>query len=260
MANLVFEGDMARIQHGFALCHDSINRRCIVLEAVNLASRERVLEQGCGGGFYTYEIARFVGSEGRVVAIDISADQIAAARDRCREMSWVECQIANATDLPYGDGEFDVVFGVQVLEYIQDFEKALREAHRLLRPGGRFINLATNWSSLLWHSEHPERMRRVLDVLAAHAPHPDLPVILGPALRRTGFQVLRQQGVPIINTSYNENRGSFWISRLAANFAHARGVDANEVDAWLAEFPELNAKGEFFFSTTTVLTEAVKSS
>jgi arsenite methyltransferase len=203
MASLVFEGDMARIQHGFAQCHDLIIRRSIVLEALNLRSGERVLEQGCGGGFYTYELARFVGPQGRVAAIDISAEQIAAARDRCQEMAWVECQIASANELPYRDGEFDAVFGVQVLEYIQDFEKALGEAHRVLRPGGRFVNLATNWTSLLWHSDHADRMRRVMDALAAHAPYPDLPVVLGPALRRAGFQPLRQQGVPIINTSYN---------------------------------------------------------
>jgi len=260
MANLVFEGEMARIQHGFAQCHDLMIRRNVVLESLNLRSGERVLEQGCGGGFYTYEIARFVGSQGRVAAVDISADQIAAAQDRCREMSWVECRQANATELPYGDGEFDAVFGVQVLEYIQEFEKALSEAYRVLRPGGRFINLATNWSSLLWHSEHPDRMRRIMDVLATHAPYPDLPVFLGPALRRSRFQPLRQQGVPIINTSYNENRISIWIARLAAFFARGRGVDEEEVDAWLAEFPELDDKGEFFFSTTTVLTKAVKTS
>ena len=261
MANLVFEGDMARIQHGFAQCHDAIMRRSVVLDALNLRSGERVLEQGCGGGFYTYETARFVGPQGRIAAIDISADQITAARERCREMSWVECQIANANELPYGDGEFDAVFGVQVLEYIQDFEKALREAQRVLRPGGRFLNLATNWTSLLWHSGHPERMRRVLEALATHAPYPDLPVILASALRRAGLQLLRQQGVPIINTSYNENRSSFWIARLTANFARGRGaVSDDEIDEWLAEFPALDAKGEFFFSTTTVLTEAIKVS
>ena len=260
MANLVFEGEVARIAQGFAQCHDLIIRRSAVLEALNLRSGERVLEQGCGAGYYTYEAARFVGPQGRVAAIDISADQLTAARDRCREMAWVECRVANANELPYSEGEFDAVFGVQVLEYIQDFEKAVCEAHRVLRPGGRYINLATNWSSLLWHSNHPERMRAVMDTFVAHAPHPDLPVILGSALRQAGFQVRGQQGVPIINTSYNENRISFWLAKLAANFARGRGMDEDEVNAWLAEFPDLDGESEFFFSTTTVLTEAVKIS
>jgi SAM-dependent methyltransferase len=258
VAILVFEGELARIQHGFAQCHDLMFRRSIVLEALNLRSGERVLEQGCGGGFYTFDIARFVGSEGRVAAIDISAEQVDAARERCRDMAWVDCHTANASELPYGDGEFDAVFGVQVLEYIQDFATALREAHRVLRRGGRFVNLATNWSSLLWHSNDAARMRRVLEVLATHAPYPDLPVLLGSALRRAGFQVLRQEGVPIVNDSFNENRISFWVARLAAAFARSRGLNEGDIAAWLAEFPELDRKGEFFFSTTTILTEAVK--
>lgn len=54
---------------------------------------------------------------------------------------------------------------------------------------------------------------------------------------------------------------SFWIARLTANFARGRGtVNGEEIDAWLAEFPALDAKGEYFFSTTTVLTEAIKVS
>lgn len=131
MANLVFEGEVARIAQGFAQRHDLIVRRSAVLEALNLRSGERVLEQGCGAGYYTYEAARFVGPQGRVAAIDISADQLTAARDRCREMAWVECRVTNANELPYSEGEFDAVFGVQVLEYIQDFEKAACEAHRI---------------------------------------------------------------------------------------------------------------------------------
>jgi hypothetical protein len=66
MANLVFEGDMARIQHGFAQCHDLTIHRSVVLDTLNLRASERALEQGCGGGYYMYEIARFIGPEGHV--------------------------------------------------------------------------------------------------------------------------------------------------------------------------------------------------
>jgi ubiquinone/menaquinone biosynthesis C-methylase UbiE len=77
-------------------------------------------------------------------------------------LPWVDCQVGNTLDLPYGDAEFDAAYGMQVIEYMADFGKALREMHRVLRPGGRFINLATNFNSIVWHSEHPERMRRVM--------------------------------------------------------------------------------------------------
>jgi arsenite methyltransferase len=82
-------------------------RRGIVLAALNLRTGERVLELGCGGGYLAREVAQYVGQEGRVCAIDISPDQIAAAQARCADLSWVECRTGDITAPPYADSEFD---------------------------------------------------------------------------------------------------------------------------------------------------------
>ena len=145
-----------------AQSHDLVVRRNTVMETLNLRTGEKVLELGCGGGSYAFEAAQFVGPTGRISAIDISADQIDAARERCAGFAWVQCQIGNLLELPYQDGEFDAVYSVQVLEYVGDLGKAFREIHRVLRDGGRFVNISTNWSSCVWYSENKERMRRVL--------------------------------------------------------------------------------------------------
>jgi hypothetical protein len=68
---------------------------------------------------------------------------------------------------------------VQVLEYAGDLAKAFDEIHRVLRDGGRFVNLSTNWSSCAWHTENTERMRRALNDWSAHEAHRDLRTILG---------------------------------------------------------------------------------
>jgi len=113
MSTLSFAGDMARLQQATAESHDNTARRVTVLSALNLRTGERVLEVGCGGGHYTYEIARLVGPTGRVCAIDISRDQIAAAQERCTEFGWVECRDADIASPPYGDAQFDAVLAVQ---------------------------------------------------------------------------------------------------------------------------------------------------
>ena len=214
---------------------------------LNLRTGERVLEVGCGGGFYVYECGRLVGTKGRVAAIDLSADQIAATRERCVELPWIECQVANALDLPYGEAEFDAAYGVQVIEYMVDFGKALREIYRVLRPGGRFINLATNYNSIVWHSEHPERMRRVMSAFFAHAPYIDLPAILSPALRKAGFQPIRQRAVPIVNTSYTENSFSTLVAKMIASYVVGRGaVTSEEANNWIAEFAALEERANTF--------------
>ena len=259
MTNITFDDEMGRLQRALARCEDMVARRSTVLEALNLRASERVLEVGCGGGLYAYECGRLVGSKGRVAAIDLSADQLAAARELCAELPWVECKVANALDLPYGEAEFDAAYGVQVIEYMVDFAKALREVHRVLRPGGRFINLATNYHSIVWHSEHPERIRRVMEAFFAHAPYVDLPSILAPALRKAGFQPIRQRAVPIVNMSYSENSFSALVAKLIAPYVVGRGaVTLEEANDWLAEFADLERRGEYFYSATPILTEAIK--
>src|SRR5262245_29111272 len=147
MSTLTCTDDMACIQRALAQCHDMVLRRSRVLEALQLRTGERVLEVGCGGGFYAYEAAQCVGPTGRVCDIDLSADQITAAQSCCAELAWVNCRVGDAVTLLYEGGEFDVVYGVQVFEYVAQLDTALREVQRVLRPGGRCLILATNWSS-----------------------------------------------------------------------------------------------------------------
>ena len=93
MSTTAFTGEIARLQRANAESHDNVVRQSKVLAALNLRTGERVLEVGCcGGGYYTFDAARFVGPTGRVCAIDISSDQIASAQQRCAEFSWVECR------------------------------------------------------------------------------------------------------------------------------------------------------------------------
>jgi arsenite methyltransferase len=259
MSTMSYEGDIGRIQRSLAQCHDMVVRRSAVLEALNLRTGERVLELGCGGGFYAYEAARAVGSHGRVCAIDISADQIAAARARCSEFGWVECVVADATTLPYDDASFDGAFATQVIEYIPRLDDALCEVQRVLRPGGRFINVATNWSSVVWHSNAADRMQRVLTAWRGHCPYPDLPATLAARLRLVGLQPLRQTTLPVLNMSYHENSFSFWAARLIHAFVVGQGaVPVDEADAWLQEFDDLEQAGEFLVCSTPILTEALK--
>lgn len=259
MSTLAFTGDMARLQQAIAESHDLVSRRNTVLEALNLRTGERVLEVGCGGGYYAYEAARFVGSTGRVCAIDISPDQVAAVQQRCTELAWVECRNADIAMPPYSDAEFDAVFAVQVLEYITDLDAALRQIHRMLRPGGRLVVVATDWSCAVWHSESAPRMQRVLAAWAPHTLCQNLPAILAARLRQAGIQPLQQTAIPILNSSYNPASFSYWVARMIRPFVVSRQtVTDEETTEWLDEFARLEENGAYFFSLTPVLTEAVK--
>ena len=104
-----------------------------------VAVGESVLDLGCGAGLDTLIAAQTVGPTGRVAGVDLSAEMLAIA-EAGRAEGWfdaVEFKLADVQDLPYPAGHFDVALSNGVLNLVPDKPRALREIHRVLRPGGR---------------------------------------------------------------------------------------------------------------------------
>jgi arsenite methyltransferase len=106
-----------------------------------LSPGEAVLDIGCGTGVDALMAAMMVGPQGRVVGIDVTAEMIATARSNLSLLSLrnVSFQVGPAESLPFPDEEFDAVISNGVFNLTLEKEKALREAYRVLKPGGRFL-------------------------------------------------------------------------------------------------------------------------
>jgi trans-aconitate methyltransferase len=91
---------------------------------------ERILDLGCGDGALTEML---VSAACRVVAVDGSAAQVAAARAR-----GLDASVARAEALPF-EAEFDAVFSNAVLHWVRDADGAIASVFRALKPGGRFV-------------------------------------------------------------------------------------------------------------------------
>src|SRR5207244_524678 len=76
---------------------------------------------------------------GRVVGIDLSNEMLSMGRARCTGLPWVELGEADAVSLPFPKATFDAAVASQVYEYVGDLARALAEARRVLRPGGRLL-------------------------------------------------------------------------------------------------------------------------
>jgi len=102
---------------------------------------EAVLDIGCGAGFDSLVAARMVGPAGRVVGVDVTAGMIEKARANLALLGLknVSFQVAEAESLPFPDNDFDVVISNGVFNLTLDKAKALQEAHRVLKPGGRLL-------------------------------------------------------------------------------------------------------------------------
>jgi ubiquinone/menaquinone biosynthesis C-methylase UbiE len=102
---------------------------------------ERVLEIGPGTGYYTLDMAEWLGADGRVEIFDLQQeflDHVMAGAAE-RGLANVHPTQGDATALPYEDGSIDAVILTAVLGEIPDPAAALREIRRVLKPGGRLV-------------------------------------------------------------------------------------------------------------------------
>lgn len=257
--NLAFDDGVAKRFDWFYASGDIVRRRNTVLDALGAAPGERIIDVGCGPGFYVTEIADSVGAAGRVTGVDRSVHMIAAAGRRIGDRRHVTLIEGEATSLPVEDGSHDAAISVQVFEYMEDVGAALSEMYRILRPGGRLVLWDVDWSTVSWHSEDPERMGRVLAAWDDHLVDPVLPRTLARSMERAGFVDVAVEGHAFLNTDAGPDAYSAGIIDFIRDFVpgHREVTDA-EAEAWKLELLELSESGNYFFACTQFCFSAIR--
>jgi SAM-dependent methyltransferase len=145
------------------------------LITVALASLERLLgsgpgrclDVGCGTGIALPALAA---QKWTMVGVDVSADQLAVAKDRAESVGARLVQ-ADASQLPFSDGSFDAVVSLLTHTDFEDASAVFREAARVVKPGGRFAYVGV----------HPCFVGPMVER------HPQGSHILHPGYRRSGW-------------------------------------------------------------------------
>jgi arsenite methyltransferase len=98
----------------------------------------KVVELGCGPGFYSRKLARRF-PQIRVIGVDRSHSQVRTARERALTESVKNCAFerVNALALPSADASFNVLIASRIFTVLPDHERAVAEMFRVLGPGGR---------------------------------------------------------------------------------------------------------------------------
>jgi SAM-dependent methyltransferase len=124
---------------------------------------ERVLDLGSGGGIDVLLSAARVGAGGYVWGLDMTDEMLALARRNAETagVTNVEFLRGEIEHIPLPDASVDVIISNCVINLSGDKQKVLREAFRVLRPGGRFAV-----SDVVVRGELPEEVRRNLELWA----------------------------------------------------------------------------------------------
>jgi arsenite methyltransferase len=111
-----------------------------------LETGERVVDAGSGAGFDSFIAAQQVGSDGRVVGVDMLQEMLEKSRDTARAMGigHIEFREGLLEQIPVEDGWADVVISNGVINLCADKRGVFTEIYRVLRPGGslQFADIA----------------------------------------------------------------------------------------------------------------------
>jgi ubiquinone/menaquinone biosynthesis C-methylase UbiE len=110
-------------------------------EALEPQPGERVLEVGPGTGYYSLDVAEWVGPGGTLDVFDLQQEMLDHTMRRAGErgVANITPTQGDARSLSYPDGTFDRAYLITVLGEIPDQDAALRELARVLKPGGRLV-------------------------------------------------------------------------------------------------------------------------
>jgi ubiquinone/menaquinone biosynthesis C-methylase UbiE len=109
--------------------------RCLDKLGYRFRGDERVLDVGSGDG----GVARLLRQRvGEVIAVDVEPSE------RWRDRDGISFTVADAEQLPFGDGEFDVIHSKDSLHHMDDPERAIAEYRRVLKPGGAALIIEAN--------------------------------------------------------------------------------------------------------------------
>lgn len=123
-------------------CQDSFWQQVFAAELAwlqqHVRGQDRVLSVGCGPATLETALVR-LGYD--VVGVDVSLQALAGSTTQVRAVA------ASAHQLPFADATFDVVLFVVSLQFVEEYQSAITEAARVLRPQGRIIVLLLNPAS-----------------------------------------------------------------------------------------------------------------
>jgi ubiquinone/menaquinone biosynthesis C-methylase UbiE len=221
-----------------------------------LAEARRILALGCGTGVEVRALRRLIGPDTAIVGLDHSPVLIDTARRLTADeglSDTVTYEIGDAHHLAYGPGEFDAVTLHTLISHVDDPLRLLREAGRVVRPGGTVAVFDGDYASLTFGYPDPMLAQTVEDKLMEL-------LVANPRVMRDMPRLLRQAELRLVEadgTVYaNIGTSRFWLGAAESygELLERSGLlPPEEAQRWRA-FQTQSSQDDSFFAASNYYT------
>jgi ubiquinone/menaquinone biosynthesis C-methylase UbiE len=219
------------------------------LDAMDIDSASTVLDIGCGTGVAARTIARRANFSGRVTGIDLSPYLVEAAKRLADEEGLgdlLEFRSGDTRDLDIPDGRFDAVVAHTLVSHVKEALTVLKEAGRLVKPGGLIAVFDGDYASMTFALDDPVQSKRHDEALIKA-------VVTSPRVMRQMPRLIQQADLEMLRTfpyiMAEVGTGNFWLSAIDSfeKLAPKSGAMTKaEATSWANALHEAADKGVFF--------------
>jgi ubiquinone/menaquinone biosynthesis C-methylase UbiE len=173
-----------------------------VIETLNLRPGDTAADVGCGEGFYTIPLARFLGSSGKVYAEDISDIELTKLKENLGKEGLQNVEVIKGVvdDPKLPVGRLDAALIVNAYHEMTEHDAMLRHTMEALKPGGTFVLMEGIWES---------REAQSRDEQIKH--HQLAPRLARGEVESAGFEIVGLRDPFIERTPDEDGKSRWWI-------------------------------------------------
>ncbi|MDH3644556.1 MAG: methyltransferase domain-containing protein, partial [Gammaproteobacteria bacterium] len=174
-----------------------------LIAPAQIAEGHTIVDYGCGPGGLAMELARRVGSSGKVIGLDINPEFLARAGARAQSEGLadrIEGILIDDDRIPLPEQAADRVLCKNVLEYVPDPQASISEFFRILKPGGIAHVSDSDWGAVVFEPAG-ERFARIMTAASVAFRTPLIGRRLYGMFRQAGFREIRVQVLASVDTT-----------------------------------------------------------